>query len=195
MRRRPEESKLEALNGIDATADRAAQSATIKPFLGDKHFRVVAKAANLTGERSLLELIPDLLSAYARFLVDPVKRDPNCIAKGAIARALVTLGCDDVGFFLEGSRYRQPEPVWGGSADTAIDVRCSCAMGLVATGYSRAVQELTAQRTQSLNVAPVTAAEPGPKTGSDHSWPATRCTWPSLSRRGSSSPALPACCI
>jgi HEAT repeat protein len=32
----------------------------------------------------------------------------------------------------------------GGSADTAIDVRCSCAMGLVGTGYSRAVQELTA---------------------------------------------------
>jgi HEAT repeat protein len=34
--------------------------------------------------------------------------------------------------------------VWGGLADAAIDVRCSCAMGLVATGYFRAVQELTA---------------------------------------------------
>jgi hypothetical protein len=144
MRPRPEEKKLEALSSVDGAADRVVQSTAIKPFLSDKHFRVVAKAATLAGERSLAELIPGLLSAYARFLEDPIKRDPNCIAKGAIARALVNLGCEDVGFFLEGSRYRQLEPVWGGSADTAIDVRCSCAMGLVGTGYSRAVQELTA---------------------------------------------------
>jgi hypothetical protein len=34
--------------------------------------------------------------------------------------------------------------VWGGTADTAVDVRSSCAMGLVASGYSRALVELTA---------------------------------------------------
>ena len=144
MRPRPEEKKLEALSSVDGAADRVVQSAAIKPFLSDKHFRVVAKAASLAGERSLPDLIPDLLTAYARFLEDPVKRDPNCIAKGAVARALVNLGCEHVDFFLRGSRYTQLEPVWGGSADTAIDVRCSCAMGLVGTGYSRAVQELTA---------------------------------------------------
>jgi HEAT repeat protein len=33
--------------------------------------------------------------------------------------------------------------VWGGTADTAVDVRASCAMGLVASGYSRALVELT----------------------------------------------------
>jgi HEAT repeat protein len=144
MRPRPEEKKLEALSSVDGAADRGVQSSAIRPFLSDKHFRVVAKAATLAGERSLADLTPGLLSAYARFLEDPIKRDPNCIAKGAIARALLNLGCEDVGFFLDGSRYRQLEPVWGGSADTAIDVRCSCAMGLVGTGYSRAVQELTA---------------------------------------------------
>ncbi|HEX7238317.1 MAG TPA: HEAT repeat domain-containing protein, partial [Gammaproteobacteria bacterium] len=41
-------------------------------------------------------------------------------------------------------RYRQLEPVWGGTADTAVDVRASCAMGLVASGYARALVELTA---------------------------------------------------
>jgi HEAT repeat protein len=144
MRPRPEEKKLEALSSVDGAADRVVQSTAIKPFLADKHFRVVAKAAALAGERSLPGLTPELIGAYARFLDDPVKRDPNCIAKGAIARALVSLGCEDVDFFVNGSRYKQLEPVWGGSADTAIDVRCSCAMGLVGTGYSRAVQELTA---------------------------------------------------
>jgi hypothetical protein len=113
MRPRPEE-KLEALSSVDGAADRVVQSTAIKPFLSDNHFRVVAKAATLAGERSLADLTPGLLSAYARFLADPIKRDPNCIAKSAIARALVSLGCEDVGFYLEGSRYRQLEPVWGG---------------------------------------------------------------------------------
>lgn len=143
MRPRPEDKKLEILGTIDSAVDRAAQSATIKPYLADKHFRVVSRAASLAGERALPDLTPDLLTAYARFLEDPVKRDPNCIAKAAVARALVNLGCDDVDFYLAGIRYTQLEPVWGGSADTAIDVRCSCALGLVNTQYSRAIQELT----------------------------------------------------
>jgi HEAT repeat protein len=97
----------------------------------------------MAAERSLREHVPDLLGAYPRFLVDAVKRDPKCIAKQAITRALVELDCSDVEFFLAGIRYRQPEPVWGGTADSAVDVRCSCAMGLAATGYFRAIQELT----------------------------------------------------
>jgi hypothetical protein len=143
-RPQPEEKSLDALNALAPTADRAAQNVAIKQALENKHFRVVARAAVLAGERSLRERIPDLMSAYARFLSDPVKRDPKCTAKQAIARALVDLDCAEVEFFLEGIRYRQLEPVWGGSADAAVDVRCSCAMGLVATGYSRAVQELIA---------------------------------------------------
>jgi len=141
--RRPEERKLDALNALDPAVDRSQQNAAIKKFLADKHFRVVAKAATLAAERSLHERTTDLITAYGRFLCDPVKRDPKCIAKQAIARALVELGCHDVGFFLEGIRYKQLEPVWGGTQDTAIDVRCSCAMGLVSTGYFRAIQELT----------------------------------------------------
>jgi HEAT repeat protein len=144
MRQKSEEKKLAALNALDPAADRAVQNATIEKYLADKHFRVVARAATLAGERSLRERLPDLLRAYARFLVEPIEQDPHCIAKQAIARALVTLECEDVTFFLEGIRYRQLEPAWGGPADSAIDVRCSCAMGLVSTGYFRAVQELTA---------------------------------------------------
>jgi hypothetical protein len=89
-------------------------------------------------------LIPSLKSSYARFLVKPLKQDPNCFATKALARALVALACNDAEFLLGGVRYRQLEPVWGGTADTAVDVRASCAMGLVASGYSRALVELTA---------------------------------------------------
>jgi HEAT repeat protein len=55
----------------------------------------------------------------------------------------VALDCQDVEFYLQGIHYVQLEPVWGGKADAAVDVRCTCAMGLAATGYSRAVATLT----------------------------------------------------
>ena len=141
-RPRPEEAKLDALNALDAATDRAVLNDAIGKALLDKNYRVAGKAASLAEERLLHERIADLLAAYARFLQDPVRRDPNCIAKKAIARALVTLECRDVQFYLEGIRYIQLEPVWGGTADTAVDVRCSCAMGLVSCGYVRAVPEL-----------------------------------------------------
>ena len=38
-------------------------------------------------------------SSYARFLDKPLKQDPSCFAKKAIARALVALDCNDMEFF------------------------------------------------------------------------------------------------
>src|SRR5690606_33844184 len=38
----------------------------------------------------------------------------------------------------------QLEPSWGKSIDTAVDVRCNCALGLVNSGHNRAIVELTA---------------------------------------------------
>jgi HEAT repeat protein len=142
--RKTVDEKLDALNESSTAGNRALQNEAIHKALEDKHFRVVAKAAAIAGERSLHERTADLITAYARFLHDPVKRDPNCLAKAAIARALMQLNCQQITFYMKGIRYRQPEPVWGGTTDTAVDVRCSCAMGLVATGYWRAIQELTA---------------------------------------------------
>ena len=86
-----------------------------------------------------------MLDAYARFLDKPLKQDPSCFAKKAIARALGRARLQRHGVLIAAvCSYRQLEPVWGGTADTAVDVRASCAMGLVASGYSRALVELTA---------------------------------------------------
>ena len=143
-RPRPEEAKLDALNALESATDRAVVNDAIGKAIQDKHHRVAGKGALLAEERQLPERIPDLLAAYARFLQDPVKRDPNCIAKKAIARALVALECRDSQFYLEGIRYVQLEPAWGKAVDTAVDVRGSCALGLVNSGYARAVPELAA---------------------------------------------------
>lgn len=100
-RPRPEEAKLDALNALESATDRAVVNDAIGKAIQDKHYRVAGKGALLAEERQLPERIPDLLAAYARFLQDPVKRDPNCIAKKAIARALVALECRDSQFYLE----------------------------------------------------------------------------------------------
>ena len=138
------DDKLARLTELDSVDNPAEIQGQIKTALQDRHYRVVAKAASLCAEGLLYDLETDLLAAYPRFLVDPLKLDPNCLAKRSIARALADLGCNDVSFFLEGVRYHQLEPVWGGSMDTAVDLRCQCAVGLVATGYPRALHELTA---------------------------------------------------
>jgi hypothetical protein len=135
----------EQLAALDALpAERNAKIEALKRAAGDRHYRVAAKAARLAEEALLYELVPSLLAAYARFLDKPLKSDPSCLAKKALARALVALDCADTEFFSRGLEYRQLEPVWGGTADTAVDVRASCAMGLVASGYPRALVELTA---------------------------------------------------
>jgi HEAT repeat protein len=134
---------LDTLNALDPVTPRAELVGVLGKALADRHFLVVSRAATMTGEKLLHDLIPDLLQAFARFTQDPLKRDPRCKAKSAIARALVTLECLDIAFYQVGIRYRQLEPVWGGRADAATDVRCSCAMGLAASGYARAVAELT----------------------------------------------------
>jgi HEAT repeats len=141
--RQTSEDLLAELSDYAALTERPAQQALIKRALADKSCRVVAKAASLCAEHALREYVEELKAAYQRFLAsDPAKRDPHCTAKQAIVRALVDLDCSDIEFFRAGLRYRQLEPVWGGSVDTATDVRSACAMGMVASGYWRALPEV-----------------------------------------------------
>jgi HEAT repeat protein len=135
------DDELEQLDEL--TGERAHIVATLQRALSANHCRIVARAARLAEEGLLYELVPALQKAYDGFLDKPLKRDPSSLAKKAIARALVALDCDDAEFFRRGLAYRQLEPVWGGTTDTAADVRASCAMGLVACGHSRALVELT----------------------------------------------------
>jgi len=118
------------------------QPATVREALADRHYLLIAKAAELAEERLLYALEPDLIAAYRGLLEDPAKRDPGCKAKGAIARALVALDAEDADFYVDGIRYRQLEPAWGSSVDTAVDLRVSCAIGLAASTHPRALIHL-----------------------------------------------------
>ncbi|WP_295581558.1 hypothetical protein [uncultured Lamprocystis sp.] len=120
-----------------------APVAALRTALADPNYRLVALAAGHAGDQLIYPLEADLIAAFRRLAARSHTQDPQCTAKGAITRALVALDCVDVTFFLTGIRYRQLEPTWGGSQDTAVDLRVTAAMGLAATAYARALPELT----------------------------------------------------
>ncbi len=117
---------LKALRGANATPESVS---LLRKSLGDRVNVVVAKAAQVAGELSAAEFIPDLKIAFERMFEKG--KDPQCWAKNALAKALKDLGVQESAIFLRGTRHIQMEPVWGGSEDTAATLRGTCAMGLV----------------------------------------------------------------
>lgn len=112
-----------------ATPDVA--TASLRKALQHRNNYIVSRAAKLAADLSLPELTPDLAAAFARFLDNPIKTDPQCWAKNAIAKALASLEYQEHEPFLQGMRHIQLEPVWGGTSDTAGNLRGTCALALV----------------------------------------------------------------
>jgi len=106
--------------------------APVRKALTDRVNLVVAKAATIAGELLIHEATPDLVRVFERLLEDPVKRDPQCWGKNAIAKALKELEHRESAVFLRGARHVQMEPVWGGQEDTAGTLRGICLLALVA---------------------------------------------------------------
>jgi HEAT repeat protein len=125
------EKRIEQLEALRGNPDRAAVIAALRKALQDRNNYLVSKAAAIAGDLRLEELTPDLIAAFGRFFEDPVKSDPQCWAKNAIAKALKDLGCRQASVFLRGIDYVQLEPVWGGSSDSAITLRGACTLALV----------------------------------------------------------------
>src|SRR5262245_55885202 len=119
---------LDALRSSPAAPDTLAQ---LRKALKHRNNYVASKAAALVAELGAHALVPDLLDGFDRFLQNPVKSDPQCWAKSAIAKALMELGHDDPAIYLRGMSHIQLEPVWGGREDTAATLRGTCALAIV----------------------------------------------------------------
>ncbi|BDM82349.1 HEAT repeat domain-containing protein [Acaryochloris marina] len=113
-----------------------------RQILHDTHASTITQAAKILGQRGLTDLNSDLAETFARLMQKPVKRDPNCLAKAAIADTLYRLESHNHTLFLQGIRHVQMEPVWGGSVDTAATLRGNCALGLVRMHYPNVMTEL-----------------------------------------------------
>ena len=116
-------------------------------------------AANLVGEAELAGFAPALGTAFMRVIEQPAKNDAGCTAKTSCARALYRLGERATEVFLRGVGHVQLEPVWGGQQDTAVDLRGTCALGLVRAGYPDALVELAELLADREPMARVAAAQ------------------------------------
>src|SRR5262249_19055805 len=103
------DKKIEALKELRSLPDSATAGAGLRKALKDRSNYLVSKAAAIVAELNLTDLIPDLLAAFERFLIDPVKSDPQCWAKLAIVKALKDLGHREPDVFLRGLTHIQLE--------------------------------------------------------------------------------------
>jgi HEAT repeat protein len=103
-------------------------------LLGSNNY-LAAQAAAVIGKQKIDSLTPDLLAAYDFFIYDGAKRDKGCLAKTAVIKALVDLNAYEEPLYRDGACYVQMEPVYGGQADTAADLRSQCALALLEIGY------------------------------------------------------------
>lgn len=129
-----------ALDSRPSTSQEAV--ALLGAALGNRYASVVVKAVRRLGEWQVAGMKSELLAAYARFLVEPVKRDPACRAKTAILRHLRAQGSADHEFFLKALSYRQLEATSDGSEDTAAELRGVAALGLAECGWRDASEYL-----------------------------------------------------
>lgn len=125
------EEQLEKLSLLRREGGAEEAVAAIRKALADPVNVVAAKGAKVAAELGLKTLLPELAAAFARFFENGRKRDPQCWAKNALAKALKDLDHAQSADFLRGAQYVQMEPVWGGEQDTATVLRSTCLLALV----------------------------------------------------------------
>ena len=111
--------------------------------LASKSGHVVATAAAIVARRRVVALAPAMAETFVRLLDDGAKRDPQCRAKIAIAKALADFDGDPEATLRRGLVVVQTEAIWGGSVDTAAPLRAACAKALVALRIPDLMARLT----------------------------------------------------
>jgi HEAT repeat protein len=128
------DDKLAALRGLRGRALTPEQKGELRKGIGDRSNLVVAAAAAIAGESSLVELSKDLEVAFDRFLLNPVKDDKLCRAKVAIVQALDRMEYQQTDVFRRAARHVQIEPVWGGAEDSAPPLRAAAVVAMARAG-------------------------------------------------------------
>jgi HEAT repeat protein len=141
-RKPPLEDQLARLADLRSQPPSPEARVEVAGFLNARSNLLAAKAARIAGEWQATELIPELLSAFERFLVKPEVADKGCAAKTEIVKALCKLEHSSPSVFLRGMRHVQMEAVWGPLVDTAAELRGLSAIGLAQTAYPEVLEEI-----------------------------------------------------
>lgn len=113
-----------------ATAPENEARSELKKLLADKNGYLVGESAELAKKLEISALVPDLVAAFPRFLVDGAKTDKGCFGKNHLIEALVYFDAYEADTYLAGLRCRQPEGAIPFRVDTAAGLRGLCAHAL-----------------------------------------------------------------
>jgi HEAT repeat protein len=130
-------ARLNAITGDPSTLQAVAEIEGA--LLRGKSTVVAARAAEIAARAGLERLEPALLEAFDRFMHET---DKGCIAKTAIARALLELESRAELTLLRGARHVQMEPAFPRAADVAAELRAACAVALVNMRSRQAINVL-----------------------------------------------------
>ena len=129
MKKLSTDAALHALSRLDENSDADADN-LLHSCLGHRSAAVVALAARQIAQRQVYGLAPACSAAFERLLPLGAKGDSGCLGKTALVEALNALDALDATAFLAGIGLVQMEPVYGGQADTAANLRGHCGLGL-----------------------------------------------------------------
>lgn len=112
-------------------------------LLADKNGYLVGEAAEVAKKLELSALVPDLVVAFPRFLVDGAKTDKGCFGKNHLIEALLSFDAYEADTYLAGLRCRQMEGAYGPPIDTAAGLRGLCAHALFHIRHPTALLDVT----------------------------------------------------
>ncbi len=121
---------LSRLNGLSVTPLTEEGCALLRDALGHASNVVAARAAQRMAASGCGDFIPALAARGLALLGKPAEADKTCRAKEAIVLALEALDNRSDAVYRAGVRHVQMEPVYGGRADTAANLRGHCARAL-----------------------------------------------------------------
>jgi hypothetical protein len=138
----PVEQALDRLAALKNEAGNSAFGVELKTFLKNRSNLVAAKAAKITGQARAVELVPELVAAFHRFMENPSKLDKGCAATTEIVSALYELDYAEPEVYLRGIHHVQIEPSFGPPVDAAAKLRGVSALGLARTRHPAALDEI-----------------------------------------------------
>ena len=115
-----------------------AIAATLRKTIHGKTSLLVSRAVDIAAANNLVDLVPDMLDAFGRFVENGADVDKGCRAKTSIINALNKLEFLGSAIFLAGAYYKQMEPSFGPPEDTAVEVRSGCALALARIAHAEA---------------------------------------------------------
>ena len=139
--------------------DDAAVAKIRKAITGPTSF-IVSRAVDMVAENGLRELVPEMISAFARFVEDGAKVDKGCRAKTSIAKCLNRFEYIGDEVFLIGAYHIQMEPAFGPPEDTAVELRSVSALAIARINHPEAhyiLADLLADSEAGVRIAAVKA--------------------------------------